>query len=126
MIKDKEGYERGMKTRRSVLGDDYVNSAEENKSEFDRDFQHHIAHAAWNSIWSRPGLSKRERSMITVAILAVLGHDEELKLHLKASKNTGCSVDDIKEVLLHIGVYAGVPVSNRAFKIAKKIFDEVE
>ena len=126
MINDKEGHERGMKTRRSVLGDDYVNSAEENKSEFDKDFQDHITHTAWNSIWSRPGLSKRERSMITVAILAALGHKEELELHIRASKNTGCSTEDIKEVLLHIGVYAGVPVSNGAFKIAKKIFDETE
>lgn len=121
MIKDKEGFERGMKTRRSILGDAHVDQAEMNKTEFDQDFQEYIVHSAWNSVWSRPGISLRDRSMITIAILATLGHEEELAMHIRACKNTGCSMQDIKEVLLHIGVYAGVPVSNSAYKIAKEI-----
>ena len=126
MINDKKGYDRGMKTRRSVLGDDHVDNAELNKTEFDKDFQEYIVHSAWNGIWSRPGLTKKERSMITIAVLATLGHEDELAMHLKASKNTGCSIEDIKEVILHIGVYAGVPVTNNAIKIAKKIFFDDE
>ncbi|MEM7372568.1 MAG: 4-carboxymuconolactone decarboxylase [Bacteroidota bacterium] len=124
MIQDKEGFSRGMHTRRSVLGDAHVDRAEQNKTAFDKDFQEYIVHTAWNGIWSRPGLTKRERSMITIAILAVLGHDEELAMHIRASQQTGCSPEDIKEVLLHIGIYAGVPVSNGAYKIAKKILQE--
>ena len=126
MINDKKGYDQGMKTRRSVLGDDHVDNAELNKTEFDKDFQEYIVHSAWNGIWSRPGLTKKERSMITIAVLATLGHEDELAMHLKASKNTGCSIEDIKEVILHIGVYAGVPVTNNAIKIAKKIFFDDE
>lgn len=121
MINDKEGYEKGMNTRRQVLGDDHVDLAEAGKTELDAEFQEYIVHSAWHSIWSRPGLTKRERSLITIALLATLGHEEELKMHLKASQNTGCSLEDIKETLLHTGLYAGVPVANNAFKCAKKI-----
>jgi 3-oxoadipate enol-lactonase / 4-carboxymuconolactone decarboxylase len=119
-------YEQGMKTRRSVLGDAHVNRAEANKSEFDKDFQEYITNSAWGAIWSREGLTKRERSMITIAVLATLGHDEEVAMHIRATKNTGATMEDIKEVLLHIGVYAGVPVSNIAYKIAKKTYSEME
>ena len=123
MIKDEKGFEQGMQTRRSVLGNEYVDLAEASKSDFDKDFQDYIVHSAWNAIWSRPGLSKRERSMITIALLAAFGHEEELKIHINASKNTGCSEEDIKETLLHVGVYAGVPATNRAMKIAKEILN---
>ena len=126
MIKDEQGFETGMKTRRSVLGDQYVDHAEANKADFDHDFQEYIVHAAWNSIWSRPGLTKRERSMITIGILAALGHKEELELHLKASKNTGCNANDIKEILLHVAAYAGIPSGNSAMKIAKRILGKNE
>ena len=126
MIKDKEGFKQGMQTRRSVLGDLHVDKAEANKSDFDADFQEYIVHSAWNAVWSRPELGKRERSLITIAVLATLGHEEELAMHIKASKNTGCSIEDIKETLLHIGVYAGVPVTNKAIKIAKSIFYETK
>ena len=114
-------YERGMQTRRSVLGDAHVDRAEANKTDFDRDFQEYIVNNAWGSIWTRPQLSKRERSLITIALLAALGHDEELAMHIRATENTGASVEDVKEVLLHTGVYAGVPVTNGAMKIAKQI-----
>ena len=119
-------YEQGMKTRRSVLGNAHVDRAEANKSDFDTDFQEYITNSAWGAVWSRPGLTNRERSMITIAVLATLGHDEEVAMHIRATKNTGATMADIKEVLLHISVYAGVPVSNIAYKIAKKVYAEME
>ncbi|QEC66856.1 4-carboxymuconolactone decarboxylase [Panacibacter ginsenosidivorans] len=119
-----ELYNKGMQTRRSVLGDAHVDKAEANKTDFDKDFQEYITNNAWGAVWSRPGLTKRERSLITIALLAALGHDEELAMHIRATKNTGATQDDVKEVLLHTAVYAGVPVANGAIKIAKKIFAE--
>ncbi|KQX37988.1 4-carboxymuconolactone decarboxylase [Devosia sp. Root436] len=112
-------FEQGMATRRSVLGNPHVDAAVARKTDFDDDFQTFITEGAWGSVWSRPGLSKRERSMLTIALLAALGHDEEVAMHVRATVNTGCSPDDIKEALLHVAVYAGVPAANRAFRIAK-------
>ena len=113
-------FEQGMATRRAVLGNAHVDAANARKTPFDADFQSFITEGAWGSVWSRPGLSKRERSMITIALLAALGHDEEVAMHVRATENTGCSPDDIKEALLHVAVYAGVPAANRAFKVAKE------
>ena len=113
-----------MRVRRSVLGDDHVNRAEAKKSEFDEDFQQYITESAWGSVWSRPGLSKRERSMLTITLLAALGHHEELAMHVRAAKNTGTSADDIKEAMLHVAIYAGVPAANTAIKIAKQTLSE--
>lgn len=110
----------GMTTRRAVLGDAHVDAATARKTPFDDDFQSFITEGAWGSVWSRPGLTKRERSMVTIALLAALGHDEEVAMHVRATVNTGCSPDDIKEVLMHVAVYAGVPAANRAFRIAKE------
>jgi 4-carboxymuconolactone decarboxylase len=118
---NEENYKKGMKTRREVLGNEHVDRAEANKTDFDADFQEYITNAAWGAIWSRPGLTKRERSMITIAVLTALGLEEELAMHIRASQNTGTSVEDVKEVLMHVGVYAGVPKTNGAMKIAKKI-----
>ena len=115
-----------MKTRRSVLGDEWVDKAEAAKTDFDNDFQEYITTNAWGVVWNRPGLTKRERSLITIALMAALGHEGELELHLKAIKNTGASIEDVKEVLLHTAVYAGVPAANHAIKIAKKILFEKE
>ncbi len=115
-------YERGMITRRAVLGNAHVDRAEANKTDFDTDFQEYITNSAWGAVWSRPTLTRRERSMITITVLATLGHHEEVEMHLRATKNTGATIEDIKEVLLHIGIYAGVPVSNIAYKLAKKVF----
>jgi len=117
-------YDLGMKTRRSVLGDQHVDLAEANKTDFDSDFQAYITNSAWGTIWSRPGLTKRERSMITIAVLTALKLDHELAMHIKATKNTGATPEDVKEVLMHTGVYAGVPVTNNAMKIAKEIFSK--
>lgn len=119
---DNELYKKGMSTRRSVLGNEHVDKAIKSTTDFDRDFQEYITTNAWGMVWDRPGLTKRERSLVTIALLTALGHDEELKMHLKATKNTGASTDDIKEVLLQTAVYAGVPVANNAFKIAKELF----
>ena len=120
MSEPAELFERGMATRRAVLGDNHVDGAETAKTSFDADFQHFITEGAWGSVWSRPGLSRRERSLITIALLAAAGHDEEVAMHVKATRNTGASPEDIKEALLHVAVYAGVPAANRAFKIAKR------
>jgi 4-carboxymuconolactone decarboxylase len=113
-------FDHGMVTRRAVLGDAHVDRATAAQTPFDADFQAFITEGAWGSVWSRPGLTRRERSMITLALLAALGHDEEVAMHVRATANTGASPDDIKEALLHVAVYAGVPAANRAFKIAKQ------
>lgn len=112
-------FETGMKIRRAVLGDAHVDKAEAAKTAFDEDFQRFITEGAWGSVWSRPGLTRRERSLVTIALLAALGHDDELAMHLRATANTGASADDIKEALLHVAVYAGVPAANSAIKVAK-------
>ncbi len=119
-------YEKGMKTRREVLGDAHVDKAEANKTDFDKDFQEYITNSAWGAIWSRPHLTKRERSLITIAILTALGLEEELAMHIRATQNTGATEQDVKEVLMHTGVYAGVPKTNGAMKIAKKIYSDLE
>lgn len=112
-------FDRGMATRRAVLGDGHVDKANASTTGFDDAFQTFITEGAWGSVWSRPGLSKRERSMITLALLAGLGHEEEFAMHVRATVNTGASQEDIKELLLHVAVYAGVPAANSAYKIAK-------
>lgn len=119
-------YERGMAVRRAVLGDAHVDRAEANKTDFDADFQRYITESAWGNIWARPGLTRRERSLITIALLAALGHDDELAMHIRATRNTGASPDDVKEALMHTAVYAGVPVANGALKLAKAVFAEKE
>ena len=101
-----------------------MDNAEANKTDFDRDFQEYITTNAWGSVWSRPGLTKRERSLLTIAILTALGYEEELAMHIRATQNTGATADEIKEVLLHTAVYAGIPAANGAFKIAKKVLSE--
>jgi 4-carboxymuconolactone decarboxylase len=119
-------FERGMSTRRAVLGDAHVNGAESAKTEFDSDFHAFITEGAWGSVWSRSGLTRRERSLITIALLAAAGHDEELAMHVRATVNTGASAEDIREALLHVAVYAGVPAANRAFRIAKRELEKRE
>lgn len=113
-------FDKGMATRRSVLGDSHVDSAIARQTTFDADFQSFITEGAWGSVWSRPGLTRRERSMLTLALLAALGHEEEFAMHVRATVNTSASQEDIKELLLHVAVYAGVPAANSAFRIAKR------
>lgn len=119
-------FELGMQTRRSVLGDRHVDAATARQTGLDSDFQTFITEGAWGSVWSRPGISKRERSMLTIALLAALGHDEEVAMHVRSTVNTGCSPQDITEALMHVAVYAGVPAANRAFKIAREELAKLE
>lgn len=119
-------FAQGMKTRRSVLGNAHVDRATANKTEFDEPFQTFITEGAWGSVWSRPGLSKRDRSLLTIALMAALHHEEELAMHIRATRNTGASKQEVQETLLHLAVYAGVPFSNVAFRIAKEVYNELE
>ncbi|MCU0790526.1 MAG: 4-carboxymuconolactone decarboxylase [Nitratireductor sp.] len=113
-------YQSGMNTRRKVLGEAHVARAELTKNEFDAPFQALITEAAWGHVWSRPDITPRERSMITIALLAALGQDEEVVMHARASANTGATLEDIREALLHVAIYAGVPAANRAFRLIKE------
>jgi 4-carboxymuconolactone decarboxylase len=119
-------YETGLAVRRAVLGDQHVERAESTTTEFDRPFQQLITESAWGSVWARPGWSKRERSIVTLALLAALGHDEEVAMHVRATSNTGASREDICEAFLHVAIYAGVPAANRAIKVAKEVFAEMD
>ncbi|WP_136684139.1 4-carboxymuconolactone decarboxylase [Falsirhodobacter xinxiangensis] len=121
-----EIYETGMATRRRVLGDAHVDRAEAAKSDLDAPFQTLITEAAWGHVWSRDTITPRERSMLTIALLAGLGNDHELAMHVRATRNTGASADDIMEALLHVAIYAGVPRANHAIKIAKQTLAEME
>jgi 4-carboxymuconolactone decarboxylase len=116
-------YERGMEVRREVLGDEHVDRSENATTDFDRDFRRWITEFAWGGVWSRPQLDRRTRSLITISILAAMG-SPELELHLKAARRTGATPEDIAEVFLHVGVYAGVPAANSAFAAAKRIYEE--
>ena len=118
-------YEAGMKVRRAVLGDSYVDQAEANKTTLDTDFQALVTETAWGAVWSRPHLDRRTRHLLTISLLAALGHERELALHLRAIHNTGVSPDDVAEALLQVAVYAGIPAANSAFAIAKKVFAEL-
>jgi 4-carboxymuconolactone decarboxylase len=115
-------YEIGMEVRKEVLGSEHVERVQARTTGFDADFQRFITESAWGSVWARPELDRRTRSLVTIAILAALGR-EELALHLRASRNTGVDPHEIAEVLLHVAVYAGVPAANTAFSLAKKEFD---
>lgn len=119
-----EVYDRGMETRREVLGDAHVDRAVEGTTPFTADFQELITKYAWGEIWSRPGLDRRTRSCITLAVLVALGRDHEVAMHVRAALGNGLTPDEIKEVLLHTAVYAGVPVANSAFAIAQQVLDE--
>jgi 4-carboxymuconolactone decarboxylase len=113
-------YKTGLAVRRAVLGDGHVDRAEVATTDFDRPFQELITEAAWGSVWARPSWTKRERSIVTLALLAALGHDEEVAMHVRATANTGATPEDICEAFLHVAIYAGVPAANRAIRIAKE------
>ncbi|NLS04271.1 4-carboxymuconolactone decarboxylase [Rhizobium sp. P32RR-XVIII] len=121
-----ERYRQGMATRRAVLGDAHVDRAEAGSTAFDRPFQELITEAAWGHLWSRPELTKRERSIVTIALLAALGQDDEVAMHVRATVNTGATREDIREALLHVAIYAGVPAANHAIKIAKQVFEQMD
>lgn len=116
-----DAYERGMATRREVLGDDHVDRAIAGTDDLDADFQRWITETVWDGVWSRDALDRRTRSLVSIAILASLGADE-LRLHLKAAANTGATPEEIAEVLMHVGVYAGVPAAHSAFAVVKEMY----
>ena len=120
---DEERAAAGMRTRREVLGDEHVDRAIANTTEFTAAFQDFITRYAWGELWNRPGLSRKARSMVTIAMLAALGRDEELGLHVRAGLRNGLTSADVAEVLLQVAVYAGVPAANRAFAIAARIIE---
>jgi 4-carboxymuconolactone decarboxylase len=113
-------YEVGLELRREVLGDEHVDRAVADETEFTRPFQEFITRYAWGSVWARDGLDRRTRSAITLALLCALGREHELALHIRAARRVGLSADEIGEVLLHTAVYAGVPAANSAFAIARR------
>ena len=119
-------YDRGLAVRREVLGDSYVEQAGARTTDFTRDFQALVTEFAWGTIWTRPGLDRRSRSMITLTALIARGRDEELALHLRAALRNGLSRDEIKEVLLHTAVYCGMPDANAAFRIAQSVFEDTD
>ena len=116
--------EQGMRVRREVLGDAHVDRAVESTTPFSADFQDFITRYAWGEIWARPGLDRRTRSCITLAALVSLGRDHEVAMHVRAALRNGLTADEIKEVLLHTAVYAGVPAANSAFAIAQQVLAE--
>lgn len=118
-------YARGMITRRTVLGDAHVDRAQANTTDFDAPFQEMITESAWGQLWAGDTLTHRERSIVTIALLAALGHDEEVAMHVRATANTGATREDVREALMHVAVYAGVPAANHAFKIVKQVYAEL-
>lgn len=120
----KNKYEQGMEVRRSVLGDAHVDRAEANKTPFDTDFQHFIVETAWGSVWTRPGLERKTRHLLTICMLAALGKEHELAMHIRATQNTGVTSEELNEVFMQVAVYAGVPAANSAIAIAKKVLVE--
>ncbi|MBQ0988483.1 4-carboxymuconolactone decarboxylase [Micromonospora sp. PSH03] len=119
-MNDRERHEAGMAVRRQVLGDAHVDRAVAGTDEFTADFQDFITRYAWGEVWNRPGLDRRTRSCVTLAVLATLHHEEELAMHVRAALRNGLSPAEVAEVLLQVGVYAGVPAANRAFKVARE------
>ncbi|AOI84339.1 4-carboxymuconolactone decarboxylase [Burkholderia cepacia] len=123
-MNDQERYEAGMAVRRAVLGDAHVDRSIENRTEVTDEFQNLITRYAWGEIWTRDGLPRHTRSLLTIAMMVALNRGEELALHLRAARNNGVTRDEIKEVLLQTAIYCGVPAANSAFHLADKIFKE--
>jgi 4-carboxymuconolactone decarboxylase len=123
---ERERYEKGLSTRRTVLGDAHVDRAVKTSDDFNREFQELITRYAWGEIWTRPGLTRRERSLITLSMMVALGREEEFRLHLHASFRNGATREEIREVLLQAAIYCGVPAANSAFRMAREVFAEMD
>lgn len=123
---DPDRYDSGMAVRRRVLGDAHVDRASAAATDFDAPFQRFITETAWGSVWAGDGIAPRERSMLTLALLAALGNFDEIPMHVRATRRTGASRQDIIETFLHVAVYAGVPRANHAIKLAKEVFAELD
>lgn len=123
---DSQRYKQGMKVRRAVLGDEHVDRAVAATNDFNRDFQDFITRNAWGEIWTRPGLPRHTRSLLTLAMMVALNRSEEFRMHVKAALNNGVTREQIKEVLLQSAIYCGVPAANSAFHIASEVFREMD
>ena len=123
---ERERYTKGMEVRRAVLGDQHVDRALEHRNAFNEEFQDLITRYAWGEIWTRPGLARHTRSLITLAMMVALNRGEEFRLHVRAAFNNGVTRDEIKEVLLQTAIYCGVPAANSAFQAAEEVFAELE
>lgn len=119
-------FDRGMRTRRSVLGDAHVDRAEATKTPFDAPFQTLITEGAWGTVWADDAITRRERSMLSLALLAATGNFEEIPMHIRATANTGATKEDVIQAFLHVAIYAGVPKANHAIKLAKATYAEME
>jgi 4-carboxymuconolactone decarboxylase len=123
---ERQRYEQGMKVRRAVLGNAHVDKTLKARNEFNEAFQDLITRYAWGEIWSRPGLPKQTRSMITLAMIVALNRPDELRMHLRAALNNGVTREEIQEVLLQTAIYCGVPAANSAFHLAQEVFSQHE
>ncbi len=123
-MSDDELYQRGMEVRRAVLGDEHVDRATANATEFTAPWQEFITKHAWGAVWTRDGLDRRTRSVVTLTALTALGRENEIAMHVRAALGNGLTQGEIAEVLIHTAVYAGVPAANAAFAIAQRVFDE--
>ena len=123
---NKELFEIGLKIRREVLGAEYVDKSISQADDFNRPLQELVTEYCWGSVWSRPGISRKMRSMINLAMLTALNRPHEVKLHLKAAFNNGCSKEEIMEVLLQTAIYCGVPAAMDSFRLAREVFNEIE
>lgn len=119
-------HDKGMEVRRAVLGNAHVDRAEAGKTAFDEPFQSLITESAWGTVWASDGITRRERSMLTLALLAACGNFEEIPMHIRATANTGATKEDVQEVFQHVAIYAGVPKANHALKLAKQTYAEME
>ncbi len=122
---EKKRYEEGLKVRRAVLGDEHVERSLARQNDFTAEFQEQITRHAWGEIWTRPGLDRRTRSVMTLAMLIALNRGDEFKLHVRGAINNGLSRDDIKEVILQAAIYCGVPAANTAMHLAQEVFAEI-
>jgi 4-carboxymuconolactone decarboxylase len=123
---ERERYEKGLSVRRAVLGDAHVDRSLKNRNEFNEDFQDLITRYAWGEIWTRPGLPRKTRSLLTIAMLVALNRPDEFRLHLRAALTNGVTKDEIKEALLHAAIYCGVPAANSGFHAAQEVFSETK
>jgi len=123
---EKERYHKGLKTRREVLGEEHVGRTQANLSEFNAPFQEFITRYAWGEIWERAGLTRRERSLITLAMLVALNREPEFRMHIRAALNNGVTSEEIREVLIHAGIYCGLPAANAAIQAAEQVINETK
>ena len=123
---DRQSYDNGLKVRREVLGDAYVERSLQRRNDFNAEFQEMITSYAWDGIWNRPGLDRRARSMITLSMLIALNREAEFRLHIRAAHTNGVTRDELKELLLQSAIYCGVPAANSAFHAAQQVFDEMD